>query len=290
MILGLLCSGNLGYKTLVTLFEKRELVFVCTDKKSDTIISFCDKNNITLFVGNPRNGKASEYLKNLTVDVIISVNYLFLIEEDLIRFANNLAFNIHGSLLPKYRGRTPHVWSIINNEKTTGITAHIIDTGCDTGAVLEQIEVPINKDDTGATILKKYATLYTLLIEKVLNQIETNSLDLKQQDERLATYFGKRTPRDGLINWNWSKERIKNWVRAQANPYPGAFTFYNDTKIIIDEVVFSNFGFDFNMSNGTILNVNPNIIKTANGAIEIIKTREKLISLEQGKQFTNENR
>ena len=291
MILGLLCSGDLGYKTLVTLFEKREIIFVCTDKKSDTIILFCNENNIKLFIGNPRNGKASEDLKDLYIDVIISINYLFLIEEDLIKLANILAFNIHGSLLPKYRGRTPHVWSIINNEKTTGVTAHIIDAGCDTGSIIEQVEVPIRNNDTGATILKKYALLYTPLIEKVLFQIDKEVVVLKKQDESLATYFGKRTPKDGLINWDWSKERIKNWVRAQANPYPGAFTFYNGNKIIIDEVVFSNLGFDFNISNGTILKTNPNcIIKTPNGAIEIIKTRNKLTPLEIGNRFTNENR
>src|SRR5690606_33504394 len=101
--------------------------------------------------------------------------YLFIIDKKIIDLATSIAFNIHGSLLPKYRGRTPHVWSIINNEKFTGITAHIIDEGCDTGDIIEQVKIKISKSDTGASLLEKYNLLYLPLIRSVLEKIQTNS-------------------------------------------------------------------------------------------------------------------
>ena len=276
MALGILCSGNLGHIILLSLYEKYPINFVFTDFKSKNIIQFCKNNKLSVFLGNPRKGIAKEFIDNNDCDILVSINYLFLIEKDIINMSNHLAFNIHGSLLPKYRGRTPHVWSIINGEKITGITAHIIDEGCDTGDVLDQIKLKIESNDTGDSILNKYKKLYLPLIEKVIQNFNNGGLKPKKQNSKLATYFGKRVPTDGLINWNWHKERIYNWVRAQAHPYPGAFSYYKGNKFTIDSVAFSNFGFDDNILNGTILNENPLIVKTPNGALEVQVYREKI--------------
>ena len=89
----------------------------------------------------------------------------------------------------------------------------------------------------------------------------------------MATFFGKRTSEDGEINWDWSKERIRNWVRAQSQPYPGAFTFFNDEKLIIDEVKYHNVGFNQIDCNGSILKTKPIVVKTANGGLELSKIR-----------------
>jgi methionyl-tRNA formyltransferase len=196
-----------------------------------------------------------------------------------------MAFNIHGSLLPKYRGRTPHVWAIINNEKETGITAHKIDRDCDTGDIIRQIKIEIEENDTGASILAKYESLYLSLIESVLSDIKSNKVNAVRQDHTMATYFGKRTPEDGRIDWNWQKERIRNWVRAQADPYPGAFTFYEQSKIIIDEVMFSSRAYSSDMPNGMILSLDPLEIKTPNGAIRILKMRSNEIKMDLTKCF-----
>ena len=156
MKIGLLASGKLGYSALKHLVAKEQLVFVLTNIDSKEIIQYCKKSDIPVYIGNPRNGRVKEFLKDMEIEVLISINYLFLIDENLIQLPRKLAFNIHGSLLPKYRGRTPHVWAIINNEKVTGVTAHVIDSGCDTGDIIEQIEVSIDSKDTGADILNKY--------------------------------------------------------------------------------------------------------------------------------------
>lgn len=273
MKLGVLVSGNLGYIFLKDIFKKQIVVFVFTDSKSENIIQFCELNNIELFIGNPKSIDSKKFYSNKEIDVLVSVNYLFLIELDLIMLPKILSFNIHGSLLPKYRGRTPHVWAIINNEIKTGITAHIIDEGCDTGDILEQFEIEIGKKDTGADVLLKFNENYITLIDSVLKKIESNSLIRTKQNDKEATYFGKRTPEDGHVIWDWQKERIYNWIRAQAYPYPGAFTYFLKNKIIIDEIEMSNYGFDYSMPNGLIISVDPILVKTSNGVIKINKIR-----------------
>ena len=276
MSLGLLCSGRLGYQTLLKLLEKYQINFVFTDSKSKNIIEFCEQNKLRVFVGNPRNGRAKEFIAKNECEILISINYLFLIEQDIINLSKGLTFNIHGSLLPKYRGRTPHVWAIINGEEFTGITAHIIDEGCDTGDILEQIKISIEPNDTGDNILTKYESNYLPLIEKVIDSYNQGKLKPKKQDPKKATYYGKRIPDDGLINWNWQKERIYNWIRAQAHPYPGAFTFLHGKKITIDEISYSDDGYEYKQPNGMVLNSHPLIIKTPNGAVEIKSFREKI--------------
>lgn len=290
--LAILCSGNLGLEILSKIVKKYKVVCVFTDKGSTSIVDFSIKENIPCFSGNPRKGNGYNFIQSFEIDVIISINYLFLIEDDIINYSNQLTFNIHGSLLPKYRGRTPHVWAIINGETKTGITAHLIDIGCDTGKIIHQIEIPIEAEDTGAVILNKYATEYFPLVEKVLNQLTTNTLDLKKQDESIASYFGKRTPEDGEINWNWSKTTIKNWVRAQADPYPGAFTYINNQKIIIDKVSIGKEIVNLkHYKNGEIFQTRPNIIiKVNDGTIILDRIRTEKCNFEIGKILGNDYR
>lgn len=272
--LGLLVSGGLGLDTLIKMEKEYSILFVLTDSRSEGVIE-CSKNkNIPCYAGNPRDGKAFEFIKDIEVDVICSVNYLFIINSDIITHSKRLTFNIHGSLLPKYRGRTPHVWAIINNETSAGITAHVIDEHCDTGHIIKQIKISIEAEDTGGVLLEKYKKAYFPLIKEVLNKLESATLEFTKQDDSLATYFHQRKPEDGKIDWNWQKERIKNWVRAQSFPYPGAFSYYIEDKVIIDKIEFSNLGFDASVLNGTILKSDSElIIKTPNGAVKILKKR-----------------
>lgn len=270
--LSLLISGALGKTVLQEIIESPfDLKAVFTDRQSLAIIEYCQQKDIPLFVGNPRAGKAQSFIQEVECDLILSVNYLFIIEKDLIDWPKRYAINIHGSLLPKYRGRTPHVWAIINGEKETGITAHLIDQEVDRGAILRQLKVNIDPEDTGAMILEKFHQLYPILVFDILHHIQDGNIQLKSQDPTKAFYFGKRTPADGQIDWNWSKERIKNWIRAQAHPYPGAFTFYNQQKVFIHRACFDDLGFQPNQDNGAILQKGPQhlIVKTPNGALRL---------------------
>lgn len=274
MNLGILVSGNLGYIALKHLYINSRIEYVLTDSKSNSIIDFCNQNGIAHFIGNPRNGRGFNFCKRMKIDILISVNYLFLIEKDMIELPKKFAFNIHGSLLPKYRGRTPHVWAIINNESETGITAHLIDEGCDTGDIIEQIKIKIDYEDTGSDILKKFNHNYLDLLNLVLTKASLGKLTFIKQRNEFATYFGKRASYDGKINWYWQKERIYNWIRAQANPYPGAFTYFNGNKIIIDKIKFTEIGFTNEMSNGLVISTSPFLVKTPNGVVELCKVRK----------------
>lgn len=268
---GLLASGELGATCIELIFQKSNVCFVMTDKGSETIIKLCHKNLIPVFIGNPRKGKAATFLQQFQAEVILSINYLFIIEQDVINLATRYAINFHGSLLPLYRGRTPHVWAIINNEKETGITAHLITEGCDEGDIVYQEKISIGPDDTGAEILEKFKWQYPKVIRKVMNMIETETIQPVTQNHSKATYFGKRTPEDGGIKWFWHKERIYNWIRAQAAPYPGAFTWKDNNKIIIHKIKFSSLGFLADMPDGLLLQGGAHpVVKTPNGAVELI--------------------
>ncbi|MGN0739652.1 MAG: methionyl-tRNA formyltransferase [Treponema sp.] len=275
----LLASGNLGLTLLnhIALKSNCAMHSVFTDKKSDGIISFCKENNIACFSGNPRGGVTANFRASLITrpDIILSVNYLFLIEKDLISYPIQYAVNVHGSLLPKYRGRTPHVWAIINGEKKTGITAHLITSECDKGAIIAQKEIPVSDSDTGGTILAKYKEFYPLLIDEVIKKILFGNLadSITEQDETMATYYPKRTPDDGKIDWNWQKERIYNWVRAMAPPeYPGAFFFDDGKKIIVQKIEFLQTGFPQGAENGKVIAQDKNsyIIKVPNGCVKAV--------------------
>lgn len=276
--IGILASGNLGLKCIEHCLQQNwQPEFIATDSKSTAIIELANLKKIKLFKGNPRNSALSVFLDNTSYNLILSINYLFIIEKDVIEKASKI-INFHGSLLPKYRGRTPHVWAIINNETEAGITAHLIDEGCDTGDIILQKKVAINSEDTGADVLNKYQVLYPQMIDDILTNL--NKIEPQKQNHNNATYFGKRSPEDGLINWNWQKERINNWVRAQAYPYPGAFTFVEDIKVTIDKISFCEDGFIDTMPNGLVLSVEPQIkVKTQNGVVVLDTIRENKNSI-----------
>lgn len=291
MKLGLLVSGEFGNLMLQNLAAKYEISAVFTDAKSTHIHDFCNKNSLPLYSGNPRNGKAKAFLINHSCDILVSVNYLFIVEEDLINWPSNLAFNIHGSLLPTYRGRTPHVWSIINDEKMAGLTAHVITGELDAGDIIGQVEVPVEENDTGYSLLQKYYDLCPGMVHQVLESIQKNTIKPTPQNHQSATYFSKREPADGLINWDWQKRRIYNWVRALTPPYPGAFTFLKGTKLIVTGVRESSFGFHDTVANGTVLDVNDKtvIVKVANGSLSLdLLDKSVISSIKIGDCFTDE--
>lgn len=284
MDIGVLVSGNLGLKVLKAIYQKYSVTFLLTDKNSTSIIEFCKDNKILFYAGNPRGKDAISKLNHPACDLLLSINYLFIINEDIFDYPKKMAVNFHGSLLPKFRGRTPHVWAIINNETTTGITAHLINDQCDAGDIIAQLEIPIQRDYTGGDLLNIYGELYPDFVMDTLKKIINNEIILKKQDDILATYFDKRTKEDGQINFAWQKERIYNWVRAQAHPYPGAFCFLGENKIIIDKIAFSNVGYNNSDKNGLVLYNEPYIVvKTPNGAIELKSIRGESGCILKGK-------
>lgn len=228
--------GKLGKDCLKRLIDEGYTIsFILTHKEldEDSVDTFARVKNIDYSYKDAR--KYFNDIKTKIVeqnpDYLISVNYRYIIPKGIFELPN-YAMNIHGSLLPKYRGRTPHVWSIINGEDYSGITAHIIEETVDTGDIIDQISVRIDRDDTGYSLLKKFEGLYPELLINSLNKLDENE-PLNKQSENDASFFGKRTAEMGYIDFYKNANEVINYVRAQANPYPGAYYYLIDGKKII---------------------------------------------------------
>lgn len=231
--LNVFCSGRLGEAVLKKLLANSafNIKGVLTDHSSIEIIKRVKEHGIPIHVGNPRRNNFSNKL--VPADILISANYFFVLPDSIIELANKMAINIHGSLLPKYMGRTPNTWVIINDEVETGITVHEIIKEVDAGDIIYQEEIPILNKDTAGTLTEKMMERYPEIAEKVIFDIVKGNINKRKQDLLKKTYCCKREPSDGLINWDWSSRKIYNWVRAQTRPYPGAFFIYEKSKYIL---------------------------------------------------------
>lgn len=232
--------GELGKKCLIELEArgyKIEYVLTHEENKNDSVDTYSEQRGIKYSYLDSRKNieEISGKIKTIKPEFLVSVNYRYIIPEEIYKLAR-FAINVHGSLLPKYRGRTPHVWSIINGEKESGVTCHIMGNNVDAGDIISQIKIPIEKNDTGYSLLKKFELNYPSIVIDSINKI-TNGVNLVKQDENLASYYGKRTPDMGYIDFRRTGIEIINFIRAQAEPYPGAYYYLVDgRRIIINKI------------------------------------------------------
>ncbi|MBR8734770.1 Bifunctional polymyxin resistance protein ArnA [Fusobacterium necrophorum] len=237
--------GKLGTDCLRILLDKGykiNYIFTHQENKDFSVDTLAIENKIPFFYYDLRKKaevkkEMEEFLQKNKIDYLISINYRYIIPESIFSKVQ-YAINIHGSLLPKYRGRTPHVWNIINGEKFSGITCHKITDIVDSGDIIYQEKIKIEDNWTGNDLLKEMQSRYPSILLKALKKIENNKENIFQkQNEIEATYFGKRIPEMGYISFFNSYINIYNFIRAQAEPYPGAYYYLSDgKKIIIDEI------------------------------------------------------
>jgi methionyl-tRNA formyltransferase len=266
--------GKLGKDCVQRLIaEGYNISFILTHKEldSNSVDTFAKEQNIKFSYKDARKymNDIKEEIAELNFEYLISVNYRYIIPKEIFEIPR-YAMNIHGSLLPKYGGRTPHVWSIINGEEFSGITSHIIEETVDTGKIIEQIPVRINSDDTGYSLLKKYEELYPELLINSLEKLADNK-PLIKQNEQEASFFGKRTPDMGYIDFYKNGNEIINFVRAQANPYPGAYYFLkNGNKIIINRLIVEE-SISYDIPVGVINNLNDKYyVKCKDNILQIV--------------------
>lgn len=157
-------------------------------------------------------------------DLIFSFYFRKMIKAEVLALARYGAYNLHGSLLPRYRGRAPVNWVLVNGEVETGVTLHIMDARPDHGAIVGQRAVPIARTDTALTLYRKLAAEARALLSEALPAIAEEREPRVPQDHAQSSYFGGRKPADGRIDWSWPAERVRNLVRAVTRPWPGAFT------------------------------------------------------------------
>lgn len=172
-------------------------------------------------------------IRELAPDVIFSFYYRTLLSDDILQLPSFGAFNLHGSLLPRYRGRAPVNWVLVNGDTQTGVTLHKMVSRADAGDIVAQSVVAIDEEDTALTLHGKCRTAAAALLAQQLPLIRSREITLTPQDDSRASYFGRRTAADGLIDWQKSAREINNLIRAVTEPYPGAFTFLGERKVII---------------------------------------------------------
>ncbi|MBP6124126.1 bifunctional UDP-4-amino-4-deoxy-L-arabinose formyltransferase/UDP-glucuronic acid oxidase ArnA [Providencia sp.] len=227
-----------------------------------------------------------ERIRELKPDVIFSFYYRDMLSEELLAIAPKGAFNLHGSLLPKYRGRAPINWALLNGESETGVTLHKMVAKADAGDIVAQEKVAITETDTALTLHAKVREAAEELLNKTLPLIEAGSYKSVAQDESQASYFGRRNADDGLIDWNRSAKDVDCLIRAVTDPYPGAFTYLGARKMIIwrARVLDDNQG----KPAGTVLSNDPLRIACENGAIEVVSGQSEAGLYMQGNRLANE--
>ncbi|HUI26352.1 MAG TPA: formyltransferase [Candidatus Kryptonia bacterium] len=169
-------------------------------------------------------------------DFIFSFYYRKLLGTELLRIPRRGALNLHGSLLPKYRGRCPVNWVLVHGERETGVTLHYMEEKPDRGDIVAQRVVAIDDDDTALTLFRKLTVAAAELMRATYPLLHDGRAPRIPQDQRLASYFGGRGPDDGKIDWARDAATIRNLVRAVTHPYPGAFTLWQGRKLLIWEV------------------------------------------------------
>ncbi|MGH8297565.1 MAG: formyltransferase family protein, partial [Steroidobacteraceae bacterium] len=155
---------------------------------------------------------------------IFSFYYRSMLGADILSSARRAALNMHGSLLPKYRGRAPVNWAILNGELQTGATLHYMVDRADAGDIVDQLAVPILEDDDAREVFGKVTAAAEIVLARSLPGLIEGNAPRRPQPIEPGQYFGRRRPEDGRIDWSVPAVRVHNLVRAVAPPFPGAFT------------------------------------------------------------------
>ena len=206
--------------------------------------------------------------RELQPQFIFSFYYRHLLGEELLACARRGAFNLHGSLLPRYRGRAPANWVLVNGESETGVTLHRMVKRADAGAIIAQQRVAIDAEDTALSLHGKLREAAGELLARLLPAMLEGDFVEREQDESQASYFGRRTPADGLLDWRRPAGELHNLVRAVTQPYPGAFAPVGERKLIVwqSKVVPGNQG----RPAGAVLGVEPLRIACGEDSLEIV--------------------
>jgi methionyl-tRNA formyltransferase len=167
--------------------------------------------------------------------VIYSFSYRYLIPDRVLGLARLGAYNLHPSILPAYRGRAPVNWMLVNGEREAGVTLHLMVARADAGDIVGQRSIAIDDGDNALTLYRKLVPLGVELINEMHPQIVAGNPRRRKMDISKGSYFGRRKPEDGRIDWRWPARRIFNLVRAVTHPYPGAFCFAGGRKLMVWE-------------------------------------------------------
>jgi methionyl-tRNA formyltransferase len=219
-------------------------------------------HGVPVHAGDRVDAGSTATIAALKPAVIYSFSYRHLIPESVLALAPLGAFNLHPALLPAYRGRAPVNWMLVNGEREAGVTLHYMVARADAGDIVATRAVAIEDSDTALTLYRKLVPLGVELITEMHPKIVAGVAPRRKMDISKGSYFGRRKPEDGRIDWRWPARRIFNLVRAVTHPYPGAFCFVGGRKLMVWETKIG-------AETGSLGEPGRVVRETADGALEI---------------------
>ena len=241
MRVAFLGRGKLGYFVLSNLLKLSNaivpIIITCehsleVGKSVDVFKNLAKKHNILFYYTNNINKKRwFNILSRLNLDLVIAMNWVNTIDSKILKTSKNGFLNLHGGMLPRYRGNACGNWAILNEEKYYGITVHFMEGGkIDSGPIVLQKKYPIKSSTTIKELMSLNSEIGAEMVIKAVNLLSKGKVKIKKQNKSKALYCYPRLPRDGEINWQKSSEDIGRLIRATGRPYPGAYSFFNDVK------------------------------------------------------------
>lgn len=231
--------GVIGIEKLLAHGFTLPIVFTHEDSASENIWfgsvrDLCKDKGITAVTPiDPNTRDWIDRIRLLDPDFIFSFYYRSMLTTDILKIPRYGAFNLHGSLLPQYRGRCPVNWAIIKGETLTGVTMHEMVEKPDAGAIICQRQVPIDITDTALSLFGKLEKAAGRLLDDCLPAMASGRFEKRPQDLSQGSYFGGRGPADGRIDWRVKAVEVYNLIRGVTRPYPGAFGYLDGRQVII---------------------------------------------------------
>jgi methionyl-tRNA formyltransferase len=235
---------NVGVRCLQVLLARGvEVALVLTheDNPAETIwfesvAQLCADHGIACITpADPADPAVMAQVRAARPDILFSFYYRHMLPMALLSLAPQGAFNLHGSLLPKYRGRVPINWAVLHGETETGATLHAMVEKPDAGFIVAQTAVPILPDDTAHVVFGKVVVAAEQTLWRVLPDMLAGRTPRLPNDLSQGSYFGGRRAEDGRIDWQQPAQSVYNLVRAVAPPYPGAWTLLGDMRLVLAE-------------------------------------------------------
>ncbi len=231
---------NVGVRGLATLLAHGARVTLVVTHQDDTdeniwfesVAELAALNQIPVIAPQqPNDPETVARVRACLPEFIFSFYYRYMLGRELLAIPQGAAYNLHGSLLPRYRGRAPVNWAILHGERYTGASLHRMVEKPDAGDLVDQEAVPILPNDTAAEVLEKVAWAGELVLDRTLPELFNSTATHTAMDLSQGSYFGRRRPEDGRIDWAQQAWTIHNLVRAVAPPYPGAFFDFHGRRL-----------------------------------------------------------
>jgi methionyl-tRNA formyltransferase len=209
-------------------------------------------------------------IKDAAPDFIFSFYYRNMIPKSVLDIPRVAALNLHGSLLPKFRGRAPANWVLVEGESETGVTLHEMVEKPDAGDIIAQKKIEIAFEDDVYTLYMKMTDASRQLMKEILPMLADGSF-IRTPQIGASSYFGGRKPEDGLIAWQEDALSLYNLTRAVTHPYPGAFTLLGGKRLFIWKTYPEDGG--KGIAPGKIVSSNPLMVSTGNGTLKLLRVQ-----------------